>query len=194
MLRHNLRTTEIAIGCQCVPNGFFGFTITCTLEVLGLCLQLHEVLGSCWGPIELISQNGDEFSGVAAGVSWALTSTDKKKWNDWNGEGKMVRVKSVRSFRIWDSGSCWKHNKIKLELFYYWPFTGNNNIISPSNVLQQVSRYGAGTWSNVHHHSSHLFRENLRPLNILYFVCFFQSIVLQCSLFINTISCLRLGR
>lgn len=37
-------------------------------EVLGLCPQLHEVLGSCGEPMEPLSQNGNEFSGVAAGL------------------------------------------------------------------------------------------------------------------------------
>lgn len=43
-----------------------------TVEVLGLCLQLHEVLGSCGEPMELLSQNGKEFSGVAAGLLGVL--------------------------------------------------------------------------------------------------------------------------
>lgn len=59
--------SNIAIGCQCDLKALFG-SRSHTLEVLGLCLQLHEAFGSCGVPMRLLSQNGNGFSGVAAGL------------------------------------------------------------------------------------------------------------------------------
>lgn len=41
-------------------------------RALGLCLQLHEVLGSCGKPVEPLSQNGNGFFGEAAGLFGVL--------------------------------------------------------------------------------------------------------------------------
>lgn len=61
--------TAAGSGSGSIPEAFW-FTITHPREreVLGLCPQLHEVLGSCGEPMEPLSQNGNEFSGVAAGL------------------------------------------------------------------------------------------------------------------------------
>lgn len=63
--------TAAGSGSGFIPEAFW-FTITDPRErereVLGLCPQLHEVLGSCGEPMEPLSQNGNEFSGVAAGL------------------------------------------------------------------------------------------------------------------------------
>lgn len=63
--------SNITTGCQCDPRGPSG-SPSHTLEVLGLCPQLHEVLGSCGGPMGLLPQNGNGLSGVAAGLLGVL--------------------------------------------------------------------------------------------------------------------------
>lgn len=54
-----------------IPKPFWS-TFTHSRGSLGLCFQLHEAFGSCGVPMSQLAQNGNGFSGVAAGLLGVL--------------------------------------------------------------------------------------------------------------------------